>query len=209
MNVAIFSLSLAFAASPLLAQNATPAATPSPALEAAASTPTATPAASKKKHGLSISISDDEDSPEADAKSKLTPDQEFQLKLARAQNPSHDELDAIGVPLGFFVMVFAIVALTLWARVRRNRLMHETVRLFAEKGQPLPPEIFHGTTPPAKPKSDLRRGIFWIAVGLGLIGYFVTSHDSGGGFGFVPLFIGLGYLLAWKLEKPPKPGTGA
>jgi hypothetical protein len=86
-------------------------------------------------------------------------------------------------------------------------MMHETVRLLVEKGQPLPPEIFQQNF--QKPKSDLRRGLTWIAVGLGIIGYFLADHDSSWGMGFIPLFVGIGFLLAWKLESSSKPDSGA
>jgi hypothetical protein len=115
-------------------------------------------------------------------------------------------------------MIVGIVGIVVWGRLRRNRMMHETARLFAEKGQPLPAEffaspqdksgrsadVFAGVFPPRKVKSDLRRGIFWVAVGLGVIGYFIADHDSDWGFGLIPFFIGVGYLVAWKLETPPK-----
>jgi len=203
-------------AAPLAAQAT---ASSSPALEA----PASTPAPDKKKDGHGISITFGDDSPShADLRAKLTPDQLFKIELARAQNVGHSDSEDILVPAGFFLMIFGIVWVTVWARSRRNRLMHETARIFAEKGQPLPPEFFSGSKeawgkagdvsggggPPWKTKSDLRRGIFWVSVGLGLIGYFLADHDRSWGVGFIPLFIGLGYLLAWKLETPTKPGAG-
>ena len=58
---------------------------------------------------------------------------------------------SLGVPI-------AIVALVLWYKSRKTRLMHETAIRLAEKGQPVPPELFPGRP---QPYSDLRRGWCW------------------------------------------------
>jgi hypothetical protein len=106
-------------------------------------------------------------------------------------------------------MILAIVGFASWSRFRRNRMMHETVRLMVEKGQPLPPEIFRENHRSSTPASALRKGIFWTAIGVGLTGYLLVSSSGNWGVGLIPLCIGLGYLLAWKLETNSKPTTGA
>lgn len=194
---------------------AEPAATPAPALEAEGKAPAAP---KKKDHGIFISIGDD--APGSDElKSKLTPQQLYEIELARAKNPKGSDMEDIAVPVTFFAMVLGIVGVVVWGRLRRNRMMHETMRVFAEKGQPVPPELFQGaafagaagqvSAASPRQKSDLRRGIFWVATGLGVIGFFIADHDRAWGLGCVPLFIGFGYLVAWKLETPPKSGPTA
>ena len=46
-------------------------------------------------------------------------------------------------------------------------MINDTVMKLAEKGQPIPPELF--TEPAARPRSDLRRGIKLLTVGLAII----------------------------------------
>lgn len=105
----------------------------------------------------------------------------------------------VAVILTFLVPV-AIVVLVLRHRGRRQRETHELVMKLADKGQPIPPELF--LEPAARPKSDLRRGIKLIAVGLAIMGFFFFQDDHGGmGIGFIPVAIGIGYLLAAHFDK--------
>lgn len=95
-----------------------------------------------------------------------------------------------------------IVLAVLRHRANRQRLINEMVLKLADKGQPIPPELF---IEPVRPKSDLRRGVILIGVGLGLIGFFYFNDDHDGvGIGFIPMMIGLGYLVSWKLEQGKK-----
>lgn len=95
-----------------------------------------------------------------------------------------------------------IVLAVLRHRANRQRLINEMVLKLADKGQPIPPELF---IEPVRPKSDLRRGVILVGVGLGLIGFFYFNDDHDGvGIGFIPLMIGLGYLVSWKLEQGKK-----
>jgi hypothetical protein len=55
--------------------------------------------------------------------------------------------------------------------------------------------------PEKRPKSDLQRAFVLIGVGLGLIIFFLAMHNNVWGVGFIPLFMGVGYLLAWKLAR--------
>ena len=61
-------------------------------------------------------------------------------------------------------------------------------------------------------RSDVRRGVVWAMVGLGMMIFFGAVNDWEGGawsFGLIPFLIGLGYLIVWKLENkkdiPPPP----
>jgi len=95
----------------------------------------------------------------------------------------------MGVPV-------AIVAMVLWYKSRNTRLMHETAIRLAEKGQPVPPELFLSRE---EPYSDLRRGVVLTAVGIALC---IALNQLG-----VAWTIGLGYMLVWKLEsRGPRDG---
>ncbi|HEX9390312.1 MAG TPA: DUF6249 domain-containing protein [Usitatibacteraceae bacterium] len=102
----------------------------------------------------------------------------------------------MGVPV-------AIVAMVLWYKSRNTRLMHETAIRLAEKGQPVPPELFLSRE---EPYSDLRRGVVLTAVGIALC---IALNQLGVAWtiGLIPLFMGLGYMLVWKLEsRGPRDG---
>jgi len=81
-----------------------------------------------------------------------------------------------------------------------------------EKGQPIPAELLAPAARAVRRRSDVRRGVIWAMVGLGVMIFFGSVNDWEGGawsLGLIPFLIGLGYLLVWKLEGknnvPPPP----
>jgi len=107
------------------------------------------------------------------------------------------------VPLGFFAMVATVVGLVFSARERQRRLTHETIRLMIEKGQPVPPELFLDPKI-AKPRNDLRRGVLLISAGIGIAIFFLTHHDRAWSLGVIPLVVGVGYIIIWKIQGGQK-----
>jgi hypothetical protein len=169
-----------------------------------------TASADDDHHGLKIEIgSSDTSLLTPEVRAQLSPEQLYKLEIARLETKRAHFLDEdIVIPLSFFGMILAIIGLVSWSRFRRNRMVHETVRLLVEKGQPLPPDLFRERRV-ATPASDLRKGIAWTAIGVGLTGYFLVGPGGNWGIGLIPLCIGLGYLIAWKFENNSKPTTGA
>jgi hypothetical protein len=105
------------------------------------------------------------------------------------------------VVLGLCMPVFIVVAV-LRHRLNRQRLIAELAVKLAEKGQPLPPDLFMEAP---RQKSDLRRGIIWAAIGMGLVAFGgVDDNSSLMGIGFIPLMIGLGFAIAAWLENKQK-----
>jgi hypothetical protein len=109
-----------------------------------------------------------------------------------------------------------IVAFIMYFGFSKSRMQHRTVRMLAEKGQPIPPALLAPPTPTIRQRSDMRRGIVLVMVGVGLMICFGAWSDWEGGawaLGVIPFVIGLGYLLVWKLEGakkneiPPPPPT--
>ena len=95
-----------------------------------------------------------------------------------------------------------IVGLIMYFGFSKNRMMHKTVRMMVEKGQPVP-EALLNPPPHVRKRSDMRRGVVLIMVGLGLMLFFAAVNDWEGGawsLGIIPFLIGAGYLLVWKLE---------
>lgn len=101
----------------------------------------------------------------------------------------------------------AIVWLILRYRTRRNQLIYDTALKLAEKGQPVPPELFANLNAPG---SDLRRGVVLAMFGLALS---ITLYEVGAPwtFGLIPLFMGIGFLLVRKIESKETgaPSSGA
>lgn len=139
----------------------------------------------------------------------------------------------------FFVFLTPILIITLiiWYKVRKTRMLNETMIRLAEKGVVPPAEALEAvaggrqaaalqTGPTTAPIylhakmlrtraawSDLRKGIFCAAVGLGLTFYSMLDDGTPNFIGLVLLFVGLGYLLLWYFEdrqiaasaEPPPP----
>jgi hypothetical protein len=101
-----------------------------------------------------------------------------------------------GIAFGTAMWVL-IVWLILRARTDRNRLVYETALKLAEKGQPVPPELFHNLNPPG---SDLRRGAVLVGLGAAIC---IALYEVGAPwtFGLIPVFVGAGFLVVWWYER--------
>jgi hypothetical protein len=82
------------------------------------------------------------------------------------------------VPLMGIAMIVAVVVGPIWiisnSRSRERQRLHETLRVLAEKGQPVTGELLETLTAPNKPRqkpSDMRRGVVLTAVGLSMAGF--------------------------------------
>jgi hypothetical protein len=113
-------------------------------------------------------------------------------------------LSIFGAPVAIVVMIgiFSLVA---------TRMRQRTIRMMVEKGQPVPAELLTPEVRHVRRRSDVRRGVVWTMVGLGLMIWLAAINEEGGAwsFGLIPFLIGLGYLIVWKLENkkdiPPPP----
>jgi len=116
-------------------------------------------------------------------------------------------LSIFGAPVLIVVMIGVFALL-----VSRSR--QRTIRMMVEKGQPVPAELLAPEVRRVRRRSDVRRGVIWAMVGLGLMVWLAAVNDWEGGawsLGLIPFLIGLGYLIIWKLENkkdiPPPPPT--
>ena len=114
-------------------------------------------------------------------------------------------LTIFGAPV-LIVMLIGVIALI------GSRMRQRTIRMMVEKGQPVPAELLAPEVRRVRRRSDVRRGVVWTMVGLGLMIWLAAVNDWEGGawsFGLIPFLIGLGYLIVWKLENkkdiPPPP----
>jgi hypothetical protein len=114
--------------------------------------------------------------------------------------------------LSIFGAPVAIVAMIGIISLIATRMRQRTIRMMVEKGQPVPAELLAPASRGIRRRSDVRRGVVWAMVGLGMMIFFGAVNDWEGGvwsLGLIPFLIGLGYLIVWKLENkkdiPPPP----
>src|SRR5437763_8267475 len=179
-----------------------PPAAPSPALSASA-TASVSPGSNladklhqkldKKLHGKHGIVIDGGDSDLGEIKSGEIPESVIPL---------------VGIVfLTIFGAPVLIVALIMYFGFSKNRAMHRTVRILAEKGQPIPAALLAPPTPAVRQRSDMRRGVVLCMLGLGLMLFFGAVNEWEGGswsIGLIPFLIGAGYLIVWKLEGGKK-----
>ena len=134
-----------------------------------------------------------------------------------------------------FLTPILIIALVIWYKMRKARMLNETMIRLAEKGVVPPAEAYAAaagssanvaqaapSTAPlyAQAKearrravwSDLRRGFIVGAVGLGFTFYSMLDDGSPNFVGLILLFVGLAYIVLWYFEDrqveinvPPPP----
>ena len=137
-------------------------------------------------------------------------------------NLKSDEIPEFVIPIVAITMLtifgapVLIVAFIMYFGFSKSRMQHRTVRMLAEKGQPIPAALLAPPTPALRQRNDMRRGIVLVMVGIGVMLTFGAWSGWEGGawaLGVIPFVIGLGYLLVWKLEGekkneiPPPPPT--
>ncbi len=102
-----------------------------------------------------------------------------------------------------------VVGLIMFFSYWKARSLHKTVREMVAKGQEVPPALFAGPPPVVRARSDMRRGVVLLMVGVGLMIFFGAVSEWEGGawaLGVIPFLIGAGYLLVWRLDGN-KPST--
>jgi hypothetical protein len=170
--------------------------------DVASAQPAPAPAAKAAPHDRAA---DDELAPEV--LEKLSPDQivevlkkREQTKVALVESRNGPPAVAIVVPVALFVCALLLVTSFLYFRHHKEREQQTTVRLMVEKGVTVPIEFL---APRAPKHSDLRHGVVLAAAGIGLAVFFKVVHAPPGAWaiGLVPLLVGVGYLIVWKLTS--------
>jgi hypothetical protein len=127
-----------------------------------------------------------------------------------------------GVVFAMFLVPLLIIILVIWYKMRRARMLNETMLKLAEKGVAPSPEAMETLAGnPSRPAtafaaaplyqqarllqhraaaSDLRKGVIMIAVGLAFVFYSMINDASANWIGLVLLFLGVGYCVLWVLE---------
>ena len=163
------------------------------------------PAASPIKHSLRLQFNVGPENSEGtnyhglpkEAFDRLSPEQI--VELVKSDQPPASVL--IIAPVAMFAMVIACVWLRVSQRSKRAALLHDTMRLMIEKGQPIPPELLQQPDGVRRPRNDLRNGLLFIALGVGLGILFLAQRDDAWPVALIPLLIGVAFLVTRKLEQ--------
>ncbi|WP_426041989.1 DUF6249 domain-containing protein [Brevundimonas sp. TWP2-3-4b1] len=120
-----------------------------------------------------------------------------------------------------FGSITAIIVGPTYFKSRERREMQATVRAAIDKGQPLPPEVIDALSTEATKNipsrsRDIRRGIIWLAVGIGMAAFSLINdlrgfgddwndgpNFDGGllGMAAIPITIGLAFIVLSFFNK--------
>jgi hypothetical protein len=130
----------------------------------------------------------------------------------------------VGIVFIVFLTPVLITGLLIWYKLRKNRMLNDTMVQLAEKGVAPSPDMLQaltsGRTAAAANAvaartsvvdqvktlrtqaawSDLRKGVILSAVGFSFIAYSMFDDRSPNWVGLVLLFLGLGYGFLWYFE---------
>lgn len=150
--------------------------------------------------------------------SKLSPDQLLQLKREELmvqkqeiENQGRNEMPFNGMQLFFicalpFIFVPTLIYILTKAKEKESIRKYNLYTKSLEMGQSIPDHFFD--EPKANASSNLKKGILWLVVGLALVVSFIVIDNTGALIlGIVPTFVGIGYLLVHKLDKPKTDNT--
>lgn len=113
------------------------------------------------------------------------------------------ETIAVLIPIVAVLGTFAVVIVAIVVEGRKKQLTHQERLVALEKGLPLPEE----PTKEQKPVHSKRRawGLAWFGLGLALTIALALNPESARvrawGFALIPMFIGIGLIIASVLDK--------
>ena len=123
------------------------------------------------------------------------------------------DMTPILIVLIIFSAITAIIFGPSYLKSREKREIQETVRHAIDKGQQLPADLIDAMTKDVASKlpsrtRDLRRGVIWLAAGIGIAAFSVLSdlgwdngndwHEIGSGMlgiAAIPVTIGLAFIV--------------
>ena len=116
-------------------------------------------------------------------------------------------MEAIVIVGIIFGSITAVILVPFWLRSQERIRVQETLRAAIESGQAMPTEVMENAArninlrPAPSPHRDLRTGIIWLGVGLGIAAMAAALgfEDPDAtmpflGFAAFPIFIGLAFI---------------
>lgn len=123
------------------------------------------------------------------------------------ENNFQVEIFEVMIPIVMFIATAVVLCVYFYLRHRTSQSVQETVRTAIEQGEQLTPEILERLGQvPRREKSDLRRAVILIAVGLGIaaFGALVGQGEATRpmlAIGSLPFLVGIAYLGLWRFDK--------
>ncbi len=128
-----------------------------------------------------------------------------------------EEVVAVFVPIVLFIAIAVVMCVGSYLRHRNIEAVQKTVQTAIEQGQELTPEFLERLAQAPQrgkdngEKTDLRRGVILITVGLGIaaFGLLVGKGEAMRpmlAIGTLPFLIGTAYLGLWKFSQSDKSG---
>jgi hypothetical protein len=109
------------------------------------------------------------------------------------------------VPIVLFVVIAVTYCVKYYFAHRSRQDVQNTVRAALERGDPLTPELLDRLVqPPAPKRTDLRRGVVGVClgIGIGVFGLVLGEPEAVRpmlAVGMVPVLLGVAYLVLWRL----------
>ena len=97
-----------------------------------------------------------------------------------------------------FLMIILIVVTVQYFRYKRKRDLYLLISKLAESGKEVPIELL---VEPQKKRSDLRRGMVFLALGVAIIIAGMKSHEALELIGLIPLLLGIAYITSHFLIR--------
>jgi hypothetical protein len=115
-------------------------------------------------------------------------------------NPGVDAL----ITISLFVAIAGVLCFRYYLGYRTKQEVQATVRSALDRGVPITGELLDRILDtPAPKRSDLRRGVIWISLGVGLAAFSLVDFQDMWrpmlGIGLVPMLLGAAYLVLWRL----------
>lgn len=123
-------------------------------------------------------------------------------------------MEAVLIVATIFGSIAAVIIVPFWLRSQERIRVQETLRAAIESGQPMPTDVMENAArninvrPAPSPARDLRTGIIWLGVGLGVaaMGIALGYDDPDAtmpflGFAAFPVFIGLAFIALSLINR--------
>jgi hypothetical protein len=127
--------------------------------------------------------------------------QEKELANAQMKLPAMtDDFTATIWVILIILLVISPFAIPYYFNLKKSKGQQQIILNLIEKDKEIPNELL--VAPKKSRRSDLHKGIILIAFGLslGIVVFILKIHNNFWTIGLIPVFIGIGYLVSFKLD---------